>query len=258
MANEAWPTAITKIEPNKVQLRGYPIDQLMGRISYAQAVYLALKGELPDAATGKLIDAMLVSSVDHGVTPPSVLTALTVASTGADLSACVASGVLAISKWHGGAIEACMGTLLEAVAAQEELGKSTEDVAAMVVANAKESGKKISGYGHRIHTKDPRTARLFALAEEAGRHGNYVKMALAIADVFAQGGKALPINVDGAMAAVLCELDFDPQLANAFFIMARVPGIVAHVYEERTRQKPMRRIDPNNWTYDGPASRELK
>ena len=64
MPNEPWPTAITKIEPNKVQLRGYPIDQLMGEISYAQAVYLALKGELPDASTGKLIEAMLVSSVD--------------------------------------------------------------------------------------------------------------------------------------------------------------------------------------------------
>ena len=67
---------------------------------------------------------------------------------------------------------------------------------------------------------------------------------------------ALAGAIDGAMA-VLCELDFDPQLANAFFIMARVPGIVAHVYEERTRQKPMRRIDPNAHTYDGPARRDL-
>ena len=258
MPNEPWPTAITKIEPNKVQLRGYPIDQLMGNISYAQAVYLALKGELPDAPTGKLIEAMLVSSVDHGVTPPSVLTALSVASTGADLSACVASGILSISKWHGGAIEACMGTLLEAVAAQEKSGKSTAEVAAMTVASAKESRKRISGYGHRIHTKDPRTARMFALAKEAGKDGKYVAMSLAIADVFEQAGKPLPINVDGAIAAVLCELDFDPQLANAFFIMARVPGIVAHVYEERTRQKPMRRIDPNNYTYDGPDTRDLR
>jgi citrate synthase len=229
----------------------------MGQVSYAQAVYLALRGELPDAATGKLIDAMLVSSVDHGVTPPSVLTALTVASTGADLSACVASGVLAISRWHGGAIEACMHTLYDAVAEQKKSGGSTDDVAAKTVADAKAAKKRISGYGHRIHTADPRTTRLFALAKEAGRSGPYVAMALAIARVFEAKGKPLPINVDGAMAAVLCELDFDPQLANAFFMMARVPGIVAHVYEERTRQKPMRKIDPGTWKYDGPDRRDL-
>ena len=126
MTDKRWHTAITQVEPNSVQLRGYPIDQLMGQISYAQAVYLALRGELPDLSTGKLIEAMLVSSVDHGVTPPSVLTALTVASTGADLSACVASGVLAISRWHGGAIEACMHTLYCAVSQRKKSGVSSE------------------------------------------------------------------------------------------------------------------------------------
>jgi citrate synthase len=257
MPTEIWATAITKVEPNKVQLRGYPIDQLMGRISYAQAVYLALKGDLPDESTGHLIDAMLVSSVDHGVTPPSVLTALSVASTGADLSACVAAGVLAINKWHGGAIEACMHTLNDAVAAQKESGKAVDVIARETVEASKLRKEKISGYGHRIHTKDPRTERLFALAKQAGKHGSFVEMALALGRVFEISGKPLPINVDGAIAAVLCELDFDPQLANAFFIMARVPGIVAHVYEERTRQKPMRKIDPNAYTYDGPPSRSL-
>jgi len=223
----------------------------------SDSVYLALRGDLPDPSTGKLIEAMLVSSVDHGVTPPSVLTALTVASTGADLSACVAAGVLAISRWHGGAIEACMYTLYDAVGEQKKSGASVDDVAAQTVAGAKAAKKRISGYGHRIHTADPRTTKLFVLAAEAGHSGPYVEMALAIAGVFEAQGKPLPINVDGAMAAVLCELDFDPQLANAFFIMARVPGIVAHVYEERTREKPMRKIDPGTWEYDGPERRDL-
>jgi citrate synthase len=257
MKSEAWSTAITKIEPNSVQLRGYPIDLLMGRITYAQAVYLALKGDLPDEPTGRLIDAMLVSSVDHGVTPPSVLTALTVASTGADLSACVASGILAINKWHGGAIEECMRTLLEGVKRQEQEKLSPAAAAEAILADAKAKGKRLSGFGHRIHTHDPRTARLFTLAHEARVDGPHVKLAEALAQAFEKQGKPLPINVDGAMAAVLCELKFDPQLANAFFIMARVPGIVAHVYEERTRQKPMRQIDPANYTYDGPETRSL-
>ena len=70
-------------------------------------------------------------------------------------------------------------------------------------------------------------------------------------------GKKLPLNVDGAIAAVLCDLDFDPVLANAFFMIARVPGLVAHIYEEKTRYKPMRKIHPTDVAYDGPADRRL-
>ena len=70
-------------------------------------------------------------------------------------------------------------------------------------------------------------------------------------------GKILPINVDGAIAALLCELDFDPVFANAFFMIARVPGLVAHIYEEKTRYKPMRKIHPTDVEYDGPEGRSL-
>ncbi|MDH4272336.1 MAG: citryl-CoA lyase, partial [Candidatus Aminicenantes bacterium] len=76
-----WKTGITSVQPNKVRLRGYPIDELMGKISFSQAIYLVLKGELPSPEVGKLLDAIFVSSVDHGAGPPSVLTARTVAST---------------------------------------------------------------------------------------------------------------------------------------------------------------------------------
>ena len=106
MTDKTWKTAITEIEPNKIKLRGYPLNELMGNRSYADVVYLALRGELPTPKVGKLIDAMLVSSIDHGVTPPSALSAMTVASTGAPLNSAVAAGILAISKFHGGAIEA--------------------------------------------------------------------------------------------------------------------------------------------------------
>ena len=87
-----WTTAITKIEPNKVAVRGYDIADLMGKASFGAAVYLILKGELPDERVGKLMDAILVASIDHGATPPSALAARTVASTGASLSASVAAG----------------------------------------------------------------------------------------------------------------------------------------------------------------------
>ena len=105
MSELHWKTAITDVESNRVSLRGYPIEKLMGKISFSQMIYLVLKGELPSLEVGKLIDAIFVSSVDHGASPPSVLSARTVASTGAELNSAIAAGVLAISRFHGGALE---------------------------------------------------------------------------------------------------------------------------------------------------------
>ncbi len=253
-----WKTAITKIEPNKISVRGYPVDELMGKISFPQVVYLVLKGELPPENVGKLMEAMLVSSIDHGATPPSTLAAITIASTGAPLNSALAGGILAISKWHGGAIEECMNILhnVEETAKAENL--SFEGAADRLVKSYREKKMKISGYGHRFHTQDPRSKKLFQLSEELGVAGKYVEIARALeAAIEANLGKKLPINVDGAIATMLCELDFPPQLANAFFIMARVPGMVAHIYEEQTRYKPMRKIHPADHEYDGPGERHL-
>ena len=114
------------------------------------------------------------------------------------------------------------------------------------------------GYGHRVHTNDPRTDRLFKLAEDYGISGKYIELSRAIRTALQkQMGKDLPINVDGAIAAVLSELNIPPELANAFFIIARMPGLVAHIYEEKTRFKPMRKIDFSKAEYDGPEERDI-
>jgi len=254
-----WKSAITRVEPNRIALRGYPIDQLMGKISFSQGIYLALRGELPDDRIGRMIDAILVSSIDHGATPPSILAARTVASTGAPLSSAIAAGVLAISRLHGGAIEDGMEQMLS-VASRADAEKVTEaEAAARVVAEAKSSKKRLSGFGHRIHTDDPRSKRLFALARELGLAGRHVTIAAALEEALAAAaGKRLPLNVDGAIAAVLCDLGFPPSVANAFFILSRVAGMVAHIEEERHREKPMRRIHPSDHEYDGPAARNVK
>jgi len=119
--------------------------------------------------------------------------------------------------------------------------------------------QRASGFGHRIHTQDPRTKKLFALAEELGLAGKFVRIARGVERALEkQLGKALPINVDGAIAALLCELEIPPEIGNAFFIIARVPGLVAHIHEERTRMKPMRKIHPQDYEYDGPQEREIK
>jgi citrate synthase len=258
MPESSWKTAITKIEPNKILVRGYPIDQLMGKANFGQMVYLLFKGELPTQNQGRMIEAILTSSVDHGVTPPSVLSALTVTSTGAGLNSAIAAGILSISRFHGGAIEDCMYLLKDTINLMAKENLDTSEAAKKIIINYRERGKKLSGFGHRLHTDDPRTTKLFKLAEEYSMSGKYVAIALSIQNMLEENlGKKLPINVDGAIAAVLCEMNFDPKLANAFFMIARLPGMVAHIIEERTRYKPMRKIDASNYEYDGPAERSV-
>lgn len=259
MGEFQWKTAITDVKPNKISLRGYPVDQLLGKISFAQAIYLVLKGEFPTPEVGKLVDAIFVSSVDHGASPPSVLAARTVASTGAELNSAVAAGVSAISRYHGGAIEEGMNLFQEIAKRMKENKASEEEVVREILKEMKEKGKRASGFGHRIHTQDPRTQKLFSLAEELGLAGKFVRIARAVEEGLKElMGKSLPINVDGAIAALLCELDIPPEIGNAFFIIARVPGLVAHVHEEMTRMRPMRKIDPQDYAYDGPEEREVK
>ena len=166
MSETNWKTAITQIEPNEVRLRGYRIDELMGRVTFAQAIFLALTGELPAPNTAKLLDAMLVSSIDHGATPPSALAARTAASTGASLNSAVATGVLSINRFHGGAIYDCMGVLEEGINHASDSGISIDQAAEELVSSYREKKKRIAGLGHRIHNDDPRTKKLFALAEE--------------------------------------------------------------------------------------------
>jgi citrate synthase len=258
MAEEKWKTAITKIDPNKIAMKGYPVEQLMGQIPFGHVVFLLLKGELPSKEQGLLMDAMLVSSIDHGATPPSALAARTVASGGASLTTAMAAGISAINRYHGGAIEGCMRVLLEAVERKQGSGKDAATVASEMVDEYRAAKRRIPGYGHRLHTEDPRSVRLFALADELGIAGEYVDMAHAIRAAMKEKlGRELPMNVDGAIATILCEMDFPPEMSNGIFAISRSGGLVAQVHEEQTRMRPMRRIDPSAHEYDGPPERKV-
>ena len=256
MAGEGWNTAVTSIAPNEIRVRGYRIDELMGAVPFGSAVYLILRGELPGAAVGQLVEAMLVSSIDHGVTPPSTLSVRNAASTGAPLNACLAAGALAVNRHHGGAVEDCM-RLLARGAALLAAGAPAEEAAARLIAEEKAAGRRLPGWGHRVHSNDPRSGRLLAIAREAGVAGAHVAVAEAIVGELGRAGKPLPLNVDGAIAALLADLGFAPELANGFFILARTAGWMAHVAEELGREKPMRRIDQGAASYDGAAPRNL-
>ncbi len=255
---DKWQTAITEVRPNELRLRGYLVAELMGRVSFAESVWLCWMGELPPEKWLPLIEAVLQAGVDHGATPPSALTPRVIAGTGGSLSEAIAGGALSINASHGGAIEGCMRALERGVEMMRSGGFDHAEGARRLLADLKHEGRRMPGFGHRVHTQDPRTARLRELAEEAGVYGDFLKLADAIEAQFNAAGKALPLNVDGAVGAVLCELGVDPLIGNAFFILPRVAGMVAHFAEERSREKVMRRIDQSAAEYDGPAARKLE
>jgi citrate synthase len=257
---DRWRTALTCIEPNKILMRGYPLDELMGRLTFGEAIYLLLIGEVPSPSIGMLMEAMLVSFIDHCATPPSTMAARNTATTGAPLRACVAAGVLGFGRYHGGDIESCIQFLdngLELV----RKGASYRDAAAELLRRCAETGEMPPGFGHRFHTRDPRAARLFQMALELEVEGHHVQMIRAVEVMLSEHpdreGRVTPVNVDGAIAAICGDLGLPPAIADALFIISRVPGIAAHAWEERERQAPMREIDPKEHLYDGPSERRV-
>jgi citrate synthase len=170
----------------------------------------------------------------------------------------VAAGVLNINRYHGGACEDCAFSILKIVNRAEEKSIPLEDATTEVLEEYRQRRYRVAGFGHRLHKADPRTPRLFALAVEAGVCGKYVETCKLIeAGLEKQLGRTLPINVDGAIGAVLLELGFEPEVMNGFFILARVAGLIAQAREEVTREKKMRRIVPGAHEYDGPEGRDL-
>lgn len=247
-------SAIALVEQDRILLRGYDIADLTGGISWGAAVLLILTGEIPDPRIGRMMEAILVSIIDHGPTPASTLAACTVASTGASLNAAVAAGILAIAKYHGGAIENCMAMLQECVAFDQSPAQS----AVAMIEKYRKSGDRLPGFGHRQHVRDPRVEKLLQLAQQEGIAAKHVEQARALeAELARTKQKPLPLNADGAIAALLCDISFPKEAANGIFMIARIPGLVAHCVEERSRNAALLPIDPASYEYDGPQKRKL-
>src|SRR5262245_36396013 len=233
---------------------------MMGRLGFAEAVYLLLMGELPTPTIGRMLNAVLVSSIDHGVTPPSTLAARNVATSGAPLKDCVAAGILAFGPHHGGDIESCMRFLDRGLVLTRS-GHTVVQAADAIVAEYAEQQEVPPGFGHRFHTRDPRAARLFQMALELEVEGEHVRLIRACERALdryqEQFARPLPVNVDGAIAAICADMGFAYELGNAIFLISRLPGLIAHAHEERTRQQPMRQIDPKDHDYVGARNRRV-
>ena len=251
MTEKKWKTSITSHEGGIPAIRGYKVPEMLKKLSFTQAIFLVLKGELPTNKEEAMMNALLVAAVDHGVGPPSTTVARVTASTGVPLTTAVATGVAAMGKSHAGAIEAAAVIFQDAV----KKGRSASDI----VEKSRFKSERIPGYGHKIYEVDPRTQAILEVAEKNGYKGKHIELAIEIEKELEKAvGRKLALNIDGITAAVISELGFDAELGNGFFIISRVVGLVAHVYEEKTREKPVRRIDESEIDYDGPKPRNLK
>src|SRR4051812_32288337 len=203
VADEKWRTALTGIEPNKILLRGYPLDEVMGRLTFGEAIYLLLMGEVPSPGIGRLMEAILVSFIDHGTTPPSTLAARNTATTGAATRACVAAGILGFGRYHGGDIESCM-QFLDTGLDMVRKGASFRDAAERLLERNADGDDPPPGFGHRFHTRDPRAARLFQMALELEVEAEHIQMIRAVETVLNADSteRKLPVNIDGAIAAL--------------------------------------------------------
>jgi citryl-CoA lyase len=227
---------------------------MMEKLSFASVVYLILRGQLPDEREARMMEAILVSSIDHGASPPSVLGTRNVISGGNSLNAAVAGGVLVIGDSHGGAIEQSACILQEWARKDSQIEQLAKDL----VADMKAKKKRLPGFGHRLHQTDPRTVKLFEIASQLQFSGRHTELAKAIeSELEKTSGRKFPINVDGAIAAVISDMGFDWRLGKGFFIVSRVPGLIAHAYEEMTTQKPMRKLGNTDFEYTGPTDRNI-
>jgi citrate synthase len=253
----SWRTAIANSDETSIWIRGYDITELMKKATFSDLIFVLHQSRMPTPTERGLMDAILIAVADHGAGAPSCATARLVASGNREsLAAAVAAGVLAIGNDHGGAGTACMEMIAAGVERARREGLSMEAAAREVVAAAVAGKQKIPGLGHRVHTKDPRVDVLFAMAREAGLSGEGVAYVRAAEAALRERGKSVPINVDGALAAVLFELGFEPPAGKFIFMIGRVAGLTAEVAEEYAREKPMRiRFDVD---YDGVPPRPIE
>jgi citrate synthase len=251
---EPWRTGISTSDDTHMWIHGYDVTQLMTSATFSDVVFLLHKGRLPDEGERRIVDAILIASADHGPGSPSAAAARTVATGNRRApEAAIAAGVLAIGDAHGGAGLACLQLIADGVARAQRDGATLADTARLTVKEVRAAGQRLPGMGHRTHSTDPRTAVLFGLAQQYRLAGDGVRFIVELERAAAEAIKPLPINVDGAIAAILYDLGFPPSLAKLFFIIGRVAGLSAQIVEEYTRERPMRIRIPV--IYDGPAPR---
>lgn len=263
-AEDWWSTSIIEMSPGVIRYRGYAIEDLIGEVSFPSMIWLMLRGELPTPAQADLLGTALMSSIDHGPQAPSIGIARMAATCGIGINNAMASATNVLGDVHGGAGEQCM-VLFASIADRIAAGAGpAEAAAAELDARAAEGLKYVPGFGHRFHPVDPRSPKLLAVLRDHQQRGvvagDFAGIAQALEDVIAQRkGKPIPLNIDGATAAIYAALGFPPALCRGLFVLSRSVGIMAHAWEQM--QEPTRNKGPIPrewlWTYTGQPHRPV-
>lgn len=259
-----WATSIIEMSPGKIRYHGYAIEELIGRVSFPAMIWLMLRGDLPSQAQADLLGTALMSAVDHGPQAPSIAIARIASTCGVGINNAMASAANVLGDVHGGAGEQAVEIYTE-VAARQAQGAPLTAAIAETLAGLKMRGVKfVPGFGHRFHPIDPRAPRLMEMLRQAEAEGYVAPGFVAIAEgVEAQlakaKGKPIPMNIDGATAAIYAALGFPAPLCRGLFVLSRSVGIMAHAWEQM--QEPARNKGPIPrhllWTYTGAPARPV-
>jgi citrate synthase len=260
---EWWSTSIIDMKPGMIQFRGYAIEDLIGRVGFAEMVYLLTRGELPHPQAASLLEAALVAAVDHGPQAPSIAAARMAITCGVGINNAMASAINMLGDVHGGAGEQCVA-LYNAIAGRLDRVSMADAVAAEFDVLAKQGVTHVPGFGHRFHPLDPRAPRLLGLVDDAAKSGvvsgRYATIGRAVEAKLAQkAGRLIPMNIDGATGVIFAELGFAPPLCRGLFVLARSVGALAHAYEELQSGERSKGPIPRHltWNYTGPPPRDV-
>lgn len=252
-----WRTAIIDMSPGRIAFRGYPVEELIGNVSFPQMIWLMTRGALPSPGEAALLEAALVASVDHGPQAPSIAIARMAMTCGVGVNNAMASAINVLGDVHGGAGQGALelyGAIDAAAAAQGGLDAGLEAALDAALGPLLEARRFIPGFGHRFHPIDPRTPRLLSLAdaavEQGVAEGRFLRIARGVEDwLAARKGRRLPMNIDGITAAIYGELGFPPDLARGLFILSRSVGILAHAYEQKRESGRIKGPTPPGFGY---------
>jgi citrate synthase len=262
---EWWSTEIIEMQPGMIRLRGYEIQELIGRISFPAMIWLMLRGELPTEGQAELLGIALGAAVDHGPQAPSIAIARMAATCGVGINSAMASAINVLGDVHGGAGEQALEFFGDIALAMDGGVALDDAVAARIEKFFVEADGYVPGLGHRFHPVDPRAPRLLELVREFAARGviggRFGTIAEAVeAAVAARKGKHIPLNIDGATAVIYGELGFPPKLTRGLFVLSRSVGILAHAWEQY--QEPDRNKGPLPrewlWSYKGKPVRPVE
>jgi citrate synthase len=230
-------SAICTSNEATVLVRGRDLcEELIGRISFTEHVWLLVTGELPSDAQRRVLDAVLVAIAEHGLVPSVQAGRMTLAAAPEALQGAVAAGLLGCGSVILGAAEDA-GRLLHEVVTRAGSNESLQEAASEIVSEYRAAQRAIPGYGHPLHKGyDPRARRLLAIANEVGTRGRYSAAAEAIDAVLPEiTGKPLAMNVSGAIPATLLDAGYPLLALKGVPLLARTASLIAHLLEERAR-----------------------